>query len=87
MAVGHKTGGRKKGVPNKLTGQVREMILKALDDVGGVEYLKAQAFDNPVAFMTLIGKVLPLQVSGPDDGPIQVARIELVPMESGDDTT
>lgn len=80
MAVGHKTGGRKKGVPNKLTGQVREMILQALDNKGGVKYLERQADENPVAFMSLIGKVLPMQVTGPNDGPIEIARIELVPM-------
>jgi hypothetical protein len=35
---------------------------------GGVEYLKQQAVDNPTAFLTLIGKVLPLQVNAKNDG-------------------
>ena len=34
-----KTGGRKKGVTNKTTKAVKEMILAALDEVGGQEYL------------------------------------------------
>jgi hypothetical protein len=62
--------GRKAGVPNKLSGQVKEMILEALDVAGGVDYLTAQANQNPVAFMSLVGKVLPMQVSGPDGGSI-----------------
>lgn len=70
--------GRPKGVPNKTTTQIKEMIIAALDKSGGVKYLCEQAEKNPAAFMTLIGKVLPLQVTGEDGGPIQVTRIELV---------
>jgi hypothetical protein len=56
--------GRKKGVPNKVTGQLKDMILAALDEKGGVVYLMEQADKNPQAFLTLVGKVLPLQVTG-----------------------
>ena len=59
-----KTGGRKKGTPNKIPAQVREMILEALDNKGGVAYLERQADENANAFLTLVGKVLPMQVSG-----------------------
>jgi hypothetical protein len=34
-----------------------------LEGAGGVEYLMKQAGENPTAFLTLLGKVLPLQVS------------------------
>lgn len=61
--------GRPKGAPNKVTKQLKDMILTALDDAGGVKYLKTQAVSNPTAFLTLVGKVLPLQVNGPgEDG-------------------
>lgn len=70
MAKGKKTGGRIKGTPNKTTAALKDMILHALDGVGGVEYLQRQADDNPAAFLTLVGKVLPLQVSGDKDHPI-----------------
>jgi hypothetical protein len=56
--------GRQKGVPNKMTAEVKQMILDALEGVGGVSYLMEQAKEKPVAFMTLVGKVLPLQVTG-----------------------
>lgn len=73
-----KTGGRVKGTPNKLTGALKDMILSALDTAGGVNYLVAQAHDNPSAFMTLVGKVLPLQVGGDPDGIPMTTRIENV---------
>lgn len=73
MALGKKTGGRAKGTPNKTTGAVKEMILEALDRSGGVDYLIRQADENPTAFMTLVGKVLPMQteLSGPNGAPIR----------------
>lgn len=59
--------GKPKGAENKLNKQVKEMILQALDEAGGVQYLVTQAREKPVAFMTLVGKVLPLQVQGPGE--------------------
>jgi hypothetical protein len=54
--------GRKPGVPNKLNRDIKEMVLGALSDVGGREYLAARAIDTPAAFLTLVGKILPLQL-------------------------
>lgn len=56
--------GRKKGVPNKITTDLKEMILGALAKSGGQNYLYKQSKENPVAFMGLIGKVLPMTVNG-----------------------
>ncbi len=64
--------GRPPGVANKNTQMLREMILEALDNLGGTTYLMNQAVDNPTAFMTLIGKVLPLQVTGENGGALVV---------------
>lgn len=64
--------GRKKGVPNKLTGDIKAMIVGALNDVGGREWLAGQAEANPVAFMGLVGKVLPLQVTGENGAPMAI---------------
>jgi hypothetical protein len=44
------------------------MILGALSDAGGREYLHRQADLNPAAFMTLVGKVLPLTLQGAGPG-------------------
>jgi hypothetical protein len=75
MAKGRKTGGRVAGVPNKFTGAVRELILAALDGVGGQAYLERQAEQNPAAFMTLLGKVLPLSVQGDPEAPLAVTVV------------
>lgn len=46
------------------------MILGALDKAGGEAYLEKQAKENPTAFLTLIGKVLPTQLTGEGDKPL-----------------
>ncbi len=72
--------GRAKGVPNKTTALLKDAILKAAEaahDDGMIGYLTKQATDNPTAFMGLLGKVLPMQITGDPDAPI-VTRIELV---------
>lgn len=83
MARGGKRegAGRPKGALDKNNKQLREMILGALEQKGGVAYLAAKAESHPQAFMSLLGRVLPLQVAGDPDNPVQtVARIELVAM-------
>lgn len=64
---GERRGGRQKGTPNKITGDVKAMVLTALQNKGGAAYLEEQAEKNPTAFMGLIGKVIPLQVNGQMD--------------------
>jgi hypothetical protein len=54
-----KTGGRKKGTPNKTTAAVKEAILHAFDEVGGASYLASIARDDPRTFCTLLGRILP----------------------------
>lgn len=52
--------GRAKGVPNKMTGDLRAMVLTALDNAGGAEYLTRQAKKkNPAPFLALVGKCIP----------------------------
>jgi hypothetical protein len=68
--------GRPKGSVNKTTAAVKDMVLQALNNKGGVEYLERQAEANPTAFLTLVGKVIPLQVSGDPDAPL-ITAIEL----------
>ena len=71
MAKGKKTGGRVAGTPNKLSGDVKAMILGALEQKGGVDYLVKQADDNPTAFLSLVGKVLPMTVGGDASNPLE----------------
>ena len=64
--------GRKPGVPNKDNADIRAMIIGALNQVGGVDYLAARALDAPSSFLALVGKVLPLQVTGENGGALTV---------------
>lgn len=63
--------GRPKGMPNKNTALIREMVAEALDRAGGVEYLAEVAKTNPGPFLGLVGKVLPIQVTGEGGGAVQ----------------
>ena len=66
--------GRPKGTPNKQTAQLKDMILQALDKSGGVDYLQARAEDpkTAAAFLSLIGKVLPMTIAGDADNPLKM---------------
>jgi hypothetical protein len=58
--------GRPKGAVNKTTALLKDAILKAATDAGNGDlaaYLKRQAIQNPGPFLTLLGKVLPLDVA------------------------
>lgn len=78
--------GRAKGTPNKTTKLLKDAILKAAENAGNkvgdnglVSYLEQQAAENPGPFMSLLGKVLPMQIAGDPDAPLQtVTTIQLV---------
>lgn len=79
--------GRPKGVPNKTTALLKDAILQAArkaggdDDEGLVAYLTIQATANPGPFMALLGKVLPMQVTGEDGKPMKMTFEWLKPSE------
>lgn len=69
--------GRPKGIPNKTTALLKDAILRAArlaggsdDDEGLVTYLKGAAVAAPGPFLGLLGKVLPLQITGDSGDPI-----------------
>lgn len=68
--------GRPKGVPNKINQMLKDAILQAADEAGGkdglVGYLRLQAMENPGPFMGLLGKIIPMQVTGDAGGAIVV---------------
>lgn len=80
---GERRGGRQKGTPNKLTRTVKQAVELAFEKVGGAEYLAKMAVEQPTAFMTLLGKVLPTQVehSNPDGTMKQPTVIKIVAAE------
>ena len=74
--------GRKKGTPNKTTALLKDATIQAAIIAGNkydpkskdglVSYLTRCAIEEPRAFLVLLGKVLPLELTGSHDQPIQV---------------
>ena len=68
-----KTGGRKKGTPNKISSALKEAILEAAENAGKrlkpdaesgtVAYLEQIAIQEPASFCSLLGKVLPMTIA------------------------
>ena len=65
---GEKKPNQGKRGPAKTTLAIKEMVSQALDQAGGVDYLVSRANDprTASAFLGLVGKVLPIQVTGED---------------------
>lgn len=65
--------GKPKGALAKNTKEIKDMINAALHQAGGVDYLVARANDprTASAFLSLLGKVMPLQVAGDPDNPLK----------------
>lgn len=70
--------GRPKGSLDRGGAQIREMIVTALTDLGGSKYFVHVAKTRPDAFLMLIGKLLPTQVTGPNNTPLVPPSISFV---------
>lgn len=70
--------GNRKGVPNKVTADLKNMILTALSNAGGAEYLERKANDprTASAFLGLVGKVLPMTVANEPGKEFLISVIE-----------
>jgi hypothetical protein len=82
--------GRPKGAVNKTTAVLKDAILMAAEESGqdgkgkgGLKgYLKRVADEDVKAFTSLLGRVLPLQVTGEGGGPVEtVTKVELVALK------
>ncbi len=63
--------GRPKGSLDKGSRLIREMVAEALDRAGGIEYLARTAETHPGPFLSLLGKVMPVQITGEDGGAVK----------------
>lgn len=74
--------GRRPGVPNKLSGTVKDNIVRVFEKIGGVPRMCSWAEKNETQFYSLYAKLLPLQVTGEGGEPIQIVnRIELIALK------
>jgi len=58
--------GRPKGVPNKVTANVRAALEASLGPDGGLSFFKRLRVKYPEEYSRLVGKLLPLQLTGKD---------------------
>ena len=69
-----KNQGRPKGSPNKTTALAKEAIALAAEGLGGtnrlIEWAKEDPKNESAFWTTIYPKLLPLQVSGENGGPI-----------------
>lgn len=77
-------GGSRKGQPNKITREIKEMVVGALTAEGGQAYLQRAANESMPAFLALVGKVLPLQVTGEGGGALVIRWEQGASEGSGD---
>lgn len=83
-----KGSGRPKGAPNKTTALLKDAIIKAAEAQGDdgkdglVGYCTFLAREEPKAFAQLLGKVLPMQVTGEDGGPLTLEIIRFADKSS-----
>lgn len=69
-----KTQGRPKGSPNKTTALAKEAIALAAEGLGGtnrlIEWAKEDPKNESAFWTTIYPKLLPLQVTGENGGPV-----------------
>lgn len=86
MAKGKKTGGRQKGTPNKVSRAVKDDVIAVFERLGGVEHMEEWARNNPGDFYKTLFKALvprPMEVSGPEGGPLEVTERTIKFIEPG----
>lgn len=80
MAKGAKTGGRKKGTPNKVTQAAKDAIAQAAADLGGSERLVAWCREDEkneqIFWGQIYPKLLPHQLTGADGESLTVQLVQ-----------
>ena len=75
---GRKTGGRKKGTPNKTTKAAKDAIAAAAVELGGVarlvEWAREEKQNERIFWGTIYPKLLPLQVAGDQADPVRTVN-------------
>jgi hypothetical protein len=65
MALGRKTGGRRKGIPNKITRSFKEAVQTAYQAIGGDEAFATWARENQSDFYKIAARLIPAETANP----------------------
>jgi hypothetical protein len=70
--AGKKTGGRKRGTPNKLTLSAKVALEMAFEGIGGAKALEKWGNENQTEFYKIWSKIIPKDIvhSGNEDNPV-----------------
>ena len=79
MAKGGKRegAGRPAGAVNKLNAELKTIITNAFEELGGASYLVEVGRNNPVAFLNLLGKIVPKDIKADVNLRTILKRIDL----------
>ena len=69
--------GRKPGVPNKITADLKTALKDSFGLVGGVKYLVELAKNDPRTYCTLLGKLVPTTLASDVDKPLIPENINI----------
>lgn len=77
---GHKTGGRTKGTPNRVSATARDNIILAFDGIGGIPALVEWAKANRADFYRIYARLLPVEsrVGGLDGGALPIPPLIII---------
>ena len=78
--------GRKKGVPNKLSGSVKQNIVGVFDKIGGRDKMAKWAEKNQTDFYRLYGRLAPTELAIDPDANKIVTKVEVVLVGSNNKT-
>lgn len=79
------------GRKNKIHGKAKQLVLEALDEVGGKDWLVALAHEEPKAFASLIQKLVPQEIAAKIDSDVVLRlnvnrRQEAIQVEPGEES-
>jgi hypothetical protein len=78
---GKKTRGRRPGSVNKTTASATAALTQAFDEMGGVPALVEWGRSDPAAFYRLWGRMVPHEMTGPEETPLMPPAVIILPPE------
>lgn len=85
MALGRKTGGRKKGTPNKASKTVKDNVLAVFENIGGAATMTNWARQNQTEFFKLYAKLLPTETDLNVEGSLSLVDVLRAGASEADD--
>lgn len=74
-----RANGRPKGSKNVVTRQMKEAVLAAFEALGGDKFItklgRSKESANRRAVLNMFGKMIPIEVTGPDGGPLKTESV------------